>query len=121
MKGNIPEEMLAAVLDALPAELTLTDENDKIIAWTEPTKIFQRPDEILGTDVLDCHSERSRDRVRQLLADLRSGKTDMESMVVPNKDERTGEPIKVRIDYIAVRAAEGEYLGCLEVCRLVEG
>jgi PAS domain S-box-containing protein len=121
MKGKIPDEMLAAVLDALPAELTLTDSNDKIIAWTEAAyKIFHRSDEILGTDVLDCHSEKSRERVGQLLADLKSGKKDKETMVVPCKDEKTGEPIKVRIDYVAVRSAEGEYLGCLEVCRLVD-
>jgi PAS domain S-box-containing protein len=121
MKGKIPEKMLAAVLDALPAELTLTDADDRIIAWTEASyKIFHRPDEILGTDVRDCHSEKSRDRVSQLLDDLRSGAKDKESMTIPCKDEKTGEPIKVRIEYIAVRSASGKYQGCIEVCRLVD-
>jgi PAS domain S-box-containing protein len=112
MKGRIPEEMISAVLDALPVEITLTDSNDKIIAWTEPAhKIFHREDEILGTDVRDCHSEKSQDQVNKLLEDLKSGKKDKESMVVPCKDEKTGQPIKVLVEYI---------LGCLEVCRLVD-
>lgn len=121
MKGKIPAEMLAAVLDALPAELTLTDANDKIIAWTEPAyKIFHRFDEILGTDVRKCHSEKSQERVSRLLEDLKSGKKDKETMVVPCKDEKTGESIKVLVEYIAVRSASGEYLGCLEACRLAD-
>jgi len=121
MKGKIPEEMLAAVLDALPAELTLTDANDKIIAWTEPAyKIFHRFDEILGTDVRECHPEKSRERVSRLLEDLKSGNRDKETMVVPCKDEKTGEPIEVLVEYIAVRSASRKYLGCMEVCRLVD-
>ena len=94
MKGEIPEEMLAAVLDALPAEMTLIDANDTIIAWTEPAyKIFHRFDEILGTDVRDCHPEKSQERVNQLLEDLKSGEIDTDKMIVPCKDEKTGEPI----------------------------
>jgi PAS domain S-box-containing protein len=122
MKGHIPEGMLPTVLDELPAELTLIDAEDKIIAWTEPAyKIFHRSDEILGTDVRDCHPEKSQERVNQLLEDLKSGKIDTDKMIVPCKDEKTGEPITVLVQYIAVRSPEGEYLGCMEVCRLVDG
>lgn len=122
MKGKIPEEMVAAVLDALPIELTLVDAADKIIAWTEPKyKIFHRFDEILGTDVRKCHSEKSQERIDDLLKDLRSDAKDREKMIVPCNDEKTGEPIKVLVEYIAVRSSDGEYLGCLETCRLVDG
>ena len=37
------------------------------------------------------------------------------------RDEKTGEPITVLVRYIAVRSPEGEYLGCMEVCRLADG
>ena len=121
MKGKIPDEMLATVLDSLPAELTLIDADDKIIAWTEPAyKIFHRADEILGTDVRDCHPKKSQDKVNKLLEDLKSGSKDKESMVIPCKGEKTGEPIKVLIEYIAVRSSEGKYLGCLEFCQKVD-
>lgn len=114
--------MLPAVLDSLPIELTLIDANDIIIAWTEPKyKIFHRFDEILGTDVRKCHPEKSQERVDQLLEDLKSDAKDREGMIVPCKDEKTGEPIKVLVEYIAVRSSDGEYLGCLEACRLVDG
>ena len=116
MKGTIPMKMLGPVLDALPLEITLTDADDKIIAWSEPKpKIFHREDEILGTDVRDCHPEKSQQRLEQLLADMKSGKLDSEVMIIDCTGP-DGEPAKVRIEYLALRDTGGRYLGCLEIC-----
>ena len=121
MKGRIPEELIVPLLDALPVELTLTDAEDKIIAWSEPmTEIFHRTVEILGTDVYDCHPEKSRAAVEKLLRDFKSGNEDSVRTIIDCRGP-DGGPVRVRIDYVALRSAEGEYLGCLEVCRYVDG
>lgn len=115
MKGTINETILPAVMDTMPLELTLTDENDVIIFWNEPAiKIFHRDDDILGTDIRKCHSEKSHDILEKLLRDMRSGSLDRMAM----KIEHHGQ--NILIEYIAVRNNEGKYLGCLESCRLVD-
>lgn len=120
MKGKIPDKMLGAVLDSLPIELTLTDADDRIIAWTEPkTKIFQRKDEILGTDVRKCHPEKSQAKVEKLLQDLKSGKRDRALTIIDCKGP-DGKPAKVKVEYAAVRSPDGKYLGCLETCRYAD-
>jgi DUF438 domain-containing protein len=120
MKGKIPEKMLAAALDSLPVELTLTDAGDRIVAWTEPTtKIFQRKDEILGTDVRKCHSEKSQAKVEKLLRDLKLGKRDKALTIIDCKGP-DGKPGKVIVEYSAVRSPDGKYLGCLETCRYAD-
>ena len=115
MKGIIDEKLLPVVMDTLPAELTLIDENDLIVFWNEPkSKIFHRADEILGTDIRKCHPEKSQKALEKLLSDLKSGTQDKESMRI----ECDG--LDILIQYIAVRSVDGKYLGCLEVCRLVD-
>ena len=120
MKGKIPEKMLAAVLDSLPVELTLTDAQDRIIAWSEPkTEIFHRRDDILGTDVRRCHPEKAQDKVEQLLKDFKSGKRDT-AVTIVDCTGPDGKPIKVRIEYAALQSKSGKYLGCLEACRYAD-
>ena len=115
MKGTINETILPAVMDTMPLELTLTDENDIIIFWNEPkTRIFHRADEILGTDIRKCHSEKTQDKLEKLLGDMRSGAVNRVAMRI----EHHGQSIL--IEYIAVRNDDGKYLGCLESCRLVD-
>ena len=115
MKGTIDDKLLPAVMDTLPAELTLIDENDLIVFWNEPkTKIFHRADEILGTDIRKCHSEKSQEKLEELLLDMKSEKQDKMTM----KIECDG--LDILIEYIAVRSGDGKYMGCLEVCRLVD-
>jgi DUF438 domain-containing protein len=120
MKGRINKELMPPLLDALPLELTLIDANDTIVAWSEPDEeIFHREETILGTDVRECHPEKSQERVEGLLKDLKSGNKDKERIMLDCKGP-DGSPAKVGIEYIALRSAEGEYLGCLEACWYVK-
>ena len=120
MKGKIPEEMLEPVIDSLPVELTLTDADDKIIMWSNiETKIFHRPDNVLGLDVRKCHSDISQDKLNNLLDGMKSGEIDNQVMVIDCKGP-DGDPAKIRIEYLAVRDSQGKYLGCLELCNYVD-
>lgn len=108
--------MVGAVLDSLPLEITLTDGNDRIIAWTHAKNhIFDRPDSILYQDVRKCHSPKSHARINQILGDMKSGKLESEVQIVDGK-RPDGTPARIRIEYTALRNQAGQYLGCLETC-----
>ena len=119
MKGKIPENMLGPVIDSLPIELTLIDADDKYIMWSEVEKpIFTRPDNILGKDVMVCHSEKSHAVIKKLLDGMKSGEIENQVNVI-EKPEPDGNIVKIRMEYLAVRDSEGNYLGCLELCNYV--
>ena len=118
MKGTIPEEMLGPVIDSLPVELTLIDADDKYIMWSElDSPIFPRPDKILGNDLMVCHPPKTHDRIRKLIDGMKSGKID--NQVTIKETEKDGQPAKLRVEYRAIRNAEGQYLGCIEICGYV--
>jgi len=120
MKGKIPENMLGILLDSLPVEITVTDADDKIIAWTHSTPhIFDRPDNILGKDVKKCHPPKSQARLDQLLADLKSGKIESD-VTIAEKHRPDGSIAKIRIVYLALRDPSNKYLGCLEMCNYID-
>ena len=115
MKGTIEKDVLPYVIDTIPAELTLTDENDLIIFWNEPkTKIFPRADNILGMDIRKCHPEKSQEELERLLNGMHTGSIDMEIGTFEYEGQN------ILIQYNAIRNSDGKYLGCLEVCRLVD-
>ena len=119
MKGTIPEKMLGPVIDSLPVELTLIDTDDRYIMWSERSQpIFRRPDDILGKDVMTCHPEKSHAVIRKLLDALKSGESDGD-VHVAEKTYPDGQTRKTRIEYLAIRDAEGKYLGCLEIVNYV--
>ena len=111
--------MLGPVIDSLPVELTLIDADDKYIMWSQlKQEVFNRPDDILGKDVMICHPKESHAKIRKLLDGMKSGDIDNQAMVIDCKGP-DGEPAKVRIEYLALQDSEGKYLGCLELCNYI--
>lgn len=112
----MPEELLDALMDTLPCEFTLIDADDRIVAWNRhDARLFGRGKELLERDVRDCHPERIMGDVERLLADLKSGRQDRirvwgEHKTGPRRDVRK----RVLVEYVAVRGADGKYLGCVE-------
>lgn len=110
---------LAALVEDLPIGLVFADEHDVTVLYNrEAQRIFRRSPErvaeILGTSVVECHPPGSRDTVRQLLDDFRAGRRDE----VDSVEQVHGRP--VRITYRPVRAADGAYLGTVEIIREVK-
>ena len=68
MIGKLSREIVDAILETLPVEITVLDENDRIVAWnTRRPRIFGRPAEVLGRDIRECHSVKSLEMVERLL------------------------------------------------------
>ena len=118
MTGKLPREIVEAILETLPVEITVLDENDRIIAWnTRRPRIFARPEEVLGRDIRECHSVKSLDMGETLLREMKSGKRERARFWYDQIVE--GRSQKIVVEYFAIRDAEDRYLGCVEALQNV--
>ena len=110
MIEELPYDVIEAMLDYLPVEISFVDKDDKVRYFNKNGKrIFPRPRTIIGRRVQDCHPKKSIHIVNKLLEDLKTKKRDFAEFWIDLKDR------KVYIRYFAVRNSNKEYLGCLEV------
>ena len=115
MIGNLPDDVLEAVLETIPIEFSVVDAEDKVLAWNKHgIRIFKRPEGVVGRDVHKCHPQKSVDKVEQILSEMKRGKRDRARFWIDLPIGPDGEKRKVLIEYYALRSPEGEYLGCLE-------
>jgi PAS domain S-box-containing protein len=115
MIGKLPDDILQAVLETIPIEFSVIDKNEKVLAWNKhSTRIFKRPEAVVGRDVQNCHPKKSLEKVEQILKEMKAGKRDKARFYIdlplgPNQGKQ-----KVLIEYYALRDEQGKYLGCLE-------
>jgi PAS domain S-box-containing protein len=119
MIGKLPETVLEALLETVPFEFSVIDQNDKVLAWNKhDTRIFKRSAGVVGRDVRDCHPKKSLHKVEQLLEEMKAGTRDRARFWIDLSID--GEKQKVLIEYYALRDAEGRYLGCVEVTQNIQ-
>ena len=107
---KLSHELMEALLDALPVDITFVDEEDRVRYFNkEGKRIFARSRKIIGVKVQKCHPQKSIHVVNQILEDFRNKKRDSANFWIDLKGQ------KIYIRYFAVRDKEGKYLGCLEV------
>jgi hypothetical protein len=115
MIGNLPDKVLDALLETLPVEFSVVDENDKVLAWNRhSTRIFKRPEASVGLNVRNCHPKHSVDKVETILREMKEGSCDTARFWIDLGIGPNNEKQKVMIEYYALRDADGVYLGCLE-------
>ncbi|NYT04608.1 MAG: PAS domain-containing protein [Candidatus Methanofastidiosa archaeon] len=115
MIGKIDGKILEAILETIPIEFSVLNEDDKVLAWNKhETRIFKRPEAALGRDVRQCHPERSLDKVEQIISEMKEGIRDKARFWIDLPLGKNGEKEKVMIEYYALRDQDGNYLGCLE-------
>ena len=115
MIGKLPDNVLEIVLETLPIEFSVVDENDKVLAWNKhETRIFKRPEGVVGRDVHNCHPKKSVDKVDTILREMKDGKRDKARFWIDIPIGPDGEKQKILIEYYALRDSEGKYIGCLE-------
>jgi DUF438 domain-containing protein len=108
--GAITPAQLRGLLTVLPLDLTFVDAQDRVRYFSEgPSRIFARSKAILGRKVHHCHPPKSVHVVEQILDDFKSGRQSVAEFWI----ELHGKFVHIR--YFAVRNAEGEYVGTLEV------
>jgi len=116
MIGKLSQEVLEAVLETVPIEFSVVDATDRVLAWNKhTTRIFQRPEGVLGREVADCHPKKSLAKVEKILEEMKEGKREKARFWIDLPLGPHQEKQKVLIEYFALRNKEGKYLGCLEV------
>ena len=115
MIGELKEKVLEAVLETIPIEFSVVDENDNVLAWNKhSTRIFKRPKAVVGRNVRNCHPKRSLDKVEKILSEMKEGKRDKARFWIDLELPDYEDKQKVMIEYYALRDNNGKYLGCLE-------
>jgi len=122
MIGKLPDDVLDAVLEAIPIEFSVVDENDEVLAWNKhESRIFKRPTGVVGRNVRDCHPKKSLDKVETILAEMKAGTRDTARFWIDLPVGPDGAKEKILIEYRALRSAAGKYLGCLECSQNISG
>jgi len=115
MIGKLPENVLEALLETIPIEFSIVDQNDKVLAWNNhETRIFKRPTGVVGRDIRDCHPKKSLDKVETILQEMKAGSREKARFWIDLPIGPDDEKQKVLIEYYALRDSDGKYIGCLE-------
>ena len=110
MLETISTEVLEAIFDALPVDITFVDETDTVKNYSRGEKrIFRRTPAVIGKKVQQCHPQQSIHKVNQVVSDLKSGKRDVAEFWIELKGRR------IYIRYFPVRDKAGKYIGVVEV------
>ena len=114
---GVERDVLAAMLNALPVELSFVDKDDKVRYFSHENgaKIFPRTRGVVGMAVQNCHPEKSVHLVNRILADFKAGSRSVAEFWI----EMGGRFVHIR--YFPVRSPQGDYLGALEVVQDVAG
>lgn len=111
--GSLPKKVLEAILESIPIEFSVLDENDNVLGWNKhETRIFKRPKGVVGRNVRNCHPQKSLNKVEQILKSFKEGTRDKARFWIDLGKE--DKKLKVLIEYYALRDDDGNYLGCLE-------
>jgi DUF438 domain-containing protein len=121
MIGTLPKEVLDSLLETIPVEFSIVDEEDNVLAWNRhESRVFKRPKGVVGRNVRDCHPEKSLSKVEAILEEMKAGKRDMAEFWIDLRLEENSEPEKILIQYFALRNPRGKYLGCLECSQRIQ-
>jgi PAS domain S-box-containing protein len=110
MIKELSYEIIEAMLDTLPVEISFVDKDDTVRYFNkEGRRIFPRTRAVIGRKVQNCHPQKSVHVVNKILDDFKNKKRDSSEFWIDLKGQ------KIYIRYFAVRDAKQSYLGCLEI------
>jgi DUF438 domain-containing protein len=107
---GLERDVLAAILNTLPVELSFIDHEDRVRYFSHEhgEKIFGRTRGAIGTAVQNCHPPKSLHLVNRILADFKAGRREVAEFWIG----MGGRMVHIR--YWPVRGEDGRYLGTLE-------
>jgi len=116
---RMDEKLVKAALETFPAEITVIDANDEVVAWNKnDQRLFHRPQTCMGLNFRKCHPASSLAKVEQIVAEMKAGTRQSARFWIQAKINN--ERHLVVIEFFALRGEGGEYLGCMEVTQDIE-
>ena len=115
MIGIVPENIMNSLLETIPIEFSILDKDDNVVGWNKhDTRIFKRPESVVGKNVRNCHPKKSLSKVERILEEMKEGSRDKARFWIDLNLDSYQKPQKILIEYYALRDKKGNYLGCLE-------
>lgn len=115
-EGSLTLEQIDIMLRSLPVDISFVDENDELRYYSDTKdRIFTRTPGVIGRKVQNCHPPKSVHIVQRIIDEFRKGTRDFAEFWI----ELAGKFVHIR--YFAMRDADGEYRGTLEVSQDVSG
>jgi PAS domain S-box-containing protein len=116
---RMDETLVRAALETLPAEITVIDANDEVVAWNKHNKrLFHRPETSMGLNFRNCHPAESLHMVEQIVSEMKAGTREKARFWI---QARVGDTRHlVVIEFYALRNEKGQYRGCMEVTQDME-
>jgi hypothetical protein len=74
----------------------------------------------MGVNFRVCHPQDSLDKVIRIVDEMKAGKRDRARFWIDMKAGSEGRRRKIMIEFFALRAADGTYLGCMECTQDIE-
>ena len=97
--------LMAAILDSLKDPVLVADPDHTVVYMNRAAiGFYEQGEALLGTNLLDCHNERSQAMMIEILAAMHAG---LEEQLITDDEEH-------RIYMRAVRSREGDLLGYYE-------
>lgn len=107
--GVLTVEQLSYLLKYIPLDVSYVDENDIVRFYNESDhRIFPRDIEVIGMNVVECHPEKSRAMVQEIVDKFKKGEEDHAEFWI-NKNN-----IFIHMNYKAIRDEHGNYKGIIE-------
>jgi uncharacterized protein len=117
--GSMTLEQIALIFTHLPVDMTFVDDGNDVRFYSGgKDRIFERTPDIIGRNVLNCHSPYSVQIVYKILEDFRAGTRDTAEFWIQTKPQDQDSQF-IHIRYFAVRDAQGKFYGTLEVTQNV--
>lgn len=108
--GQLTLEQINIMLKHLPVDVSFVDSNDELRYYSDTAdRIFARTPAVIGRKVQNCHPPKSVHVVNKILEEFKKGNKDAAEFWI----ELKGKFIHIR--YFAMRDADGNYRGTLEV------
>lgn len=108
--GNLSAEQVILAFNHLPVDITIVDENDKVVFFNKAKdRFFPRSPAIVGRLVQNCHPPESVHIVEKIVEAFKTGEKDKADFWIQMKGKF------ILIQYFALRNESGNYKGVIEV------
>ncbi len=108
--GNLTLKEIDLILRHLPIDISFVDAHEKVVYYSATDdRVFPRSPGVIGRSVINCHPQKSYDKVKAIMDAFREGTQDKAMFWI-----QIGGRFIV-IGYYAVRDDKGEFMGTLEV------